>query len=127
MLNNTKYSIAETIELDNIIIELYQASCDYVQSRIVGIGEQGRFVKTSLLVKSILLTNLSNNNSIEAFDAAHKALKRSKNQLLREQYFRPTLDKLFGIDIEKYDDFAFDIAFEILQKIKTRFIDGYVG
>ena len=63
MLNNMKYSIAETTEIDNIIIELYQASCNYVQSRIVGIGEQGRFVKTSLMIKSILLNTLSNNSS----------------------------------------------------------------
>jgi hypothetical protein len=112
-------------DLDDIVLELYQASCIYVQNRIVGQAERGRFIKTSFIVRDIILTNLSDNPT--SFDTTNKALIRNKNQLLREQHFRSTFDKWFGPDIQKYDDFAFEIAFDILKKIKTRFVDGYFG
>jgi hypothetical protein len=126
MLSNTKSLTTKSNDLDDIVLELYQASCIYIQNRIVGQAELGRFIKTSSSVRDILLNNLNDSTSF-SFDATNKALLRNKNQLLREQHFRSTIDKWFGVDIQKYDDYAFDIAFDILKKIKTRFIDGYVG
>jgi hypothetical protein len=127
MLSNTKSLTTKSNDLDDIVLELYQASCIYIQNRIVGKAELDRFIKTSSSVRDILLNGLSNNPTLSAFDATNKALIRNKNQLLGEQHFRSIVDRWFGVDIQKYDDYAFDIAFEILQKIKIRFIDGYVG
>jgi hypothetical protein len=125
MLSNTKFLTTKDKNLDDIVLELYLASCVYIQNKIIGKAELGRFIKTSFIVRDIILTNLSDNPT--SFDTTTKALIRNKNQLLREQHFRPTFDKWFGPDIQKYDDFAFEIAFDILKKIKTRFVDGYFG
>jgi hypothetical protein len=118
--------ITKDKDLDDIVLELYQASCVYVQNRITGKAELNRFIETSSIVRDIILTHLSDAPTSAAFQATNKALIKNKIRIRREQHFRPIIDKWFGPNVQKYDDYAFDIALEILQKIKTRFIDGFV-
>lgn len=127
MLNNTKSSTVKNKDLETIIINLYDASCSYVQHRIPDKAGMNRFIETSRSVKDILSTRLLNDEISSSLDLTNKALRRAKDQMIRSYHFRSFVERTIWFDPQKYDDYAFDIAFEIIQKIKTRFIDGYVG
>jgi hypothetical protein len=86
-----------------------------------------RFKESKTIVRDILLTKLLNEDLPISIQTTTKCLQRTRDQIRRAYDFRSFLEKTFWFDPSKYDDYAFDIAFEILQKIKTRFIDGYVG
>lgn len=129
MLNHTKSLILNEIysspNLDEIVIQLYTESCVYIYSRIHSETAKARFLDTSNIVLSSIKTHFSYSN-YASFGTTHKALVRLKNNITNQYTFRNILEVIL-FNPEKYDDMAFDIAFDILNKIRIRFFDGYVG
>lgn len=124
-----KFLIANEIysstNIDDIVHNLYEESCNYTLKHIHSNAGQDRFIETKRTVSDILKTKFSYSDE-KTFLNTNRALVRAKNDVTRLYEFRSLYDVIL-FNPEKYDNLAFDIAFDILNKIKTRFYDGYVG
>lgn len=129
MLNHMKSLILNEVysspNIDDIIHNLYEESCNYVLKHIHSNAGQERFIETKRIVLDILKTKFSYSDD-KSFLTTNRALSRAKNDIARMYDFRSLFETIL-FNPEKYDNLAFDIAFDILHKIKIRFYDGYVG
>jgi hypothetical protein len=121
MLNHMK-----SLTIEEMIFNLYEESCKYVANRIVSSAGKDRFYTTTLVVKNILKNKLDPSLLPESFVSTTRNLNKTKDQITRAYHFKSTLE-LMLFNPKQYDEMAFDIAFDLLNKIKTRFYDGYVG
>lgn len=129
MLNHMKSLILNEVysspNIDDIVHNLFEESCIYVSKRIHSNAGRERFNETKRVVADILKTKFTYSDD-KSFLMTNRALFRAKNDIVRLYTFRSLYDVIM-FNPEQYDNLAFDIAFDILNKIKTRFYDGYVG
>ena len=122
LIYNKLYSSSN---LNELIDNLYVESCQYVYKHIH--SEQGKsfFKQTSIAVRDIIKNNF-NYDDYASFAITINKLNRERN-LNKKAYILLNPLELFLLNPEKYINMALDIANEILNKIKTRFYDGYTG
>ena len=129
MLNHMKSLIINEVysnnNLNELIDVLYKQSCMYVSSKIHSVSGRERFQQTSIAIRDIIKSNFYYDN-YNSFHQTKKEILREKIRITNQYELRDFLEKIL-FEPRVYDDMAFDIATELLDKIKTRFYDGYVG
>lgn len=114
--------LAQSNETKDIIINLFVESTKYTASKIDNTNSKDQFVKTCKRIQEILYYT---------FDGATPFKRSKSNLVILQGTIRRTREinsSFFDFFEPKktYDETAFNIAFDILNKIEIRFVTGYV-
>lgn len=110
------------IELNELTQLRIEASSKYIASKIENKDRRNDFLFVIHHIQNILKTCQSE----ESFTRAKKMIIRLEAQLDDVRYPQSDLSALFN-PRNKYDNLAFDLAREAIDKIEIKFIKGYIG
>lgn len=109
-------------DLNSFLISRIQASSKYISSRLTDPSYTGDFLFT---IDRIIDVVKSNNSSEESLSLLKKNVRRLEYQFISS---RPSHKEGF-LDLSQkknyYEDYAFAITYDILNKTEQRFITGY--
>jgi predicted ATP-dependent protease len=108
------------IELNELVQLRIQASSKYIANKIENKDRRDDFLFVISNIQNILRTCKFE----ESFIRAKKMMVKLEEQLDEIRYQQSDLSAFFSPRY-KYDNMAFDLAREAIDKIETKFIKGY--